>query len=60
MVDLVDLFLKYNADVDSMATEIAFAESENYRTSTPLCEAAKVQIQINPTQRYFLLQDCHG
>ena len=42
MVTLVNLLLKYNADVDSLATEIAFAENENYRTATPLCQAAKV------------------
>ena len=42
MVDLVELFLSYNADVDSLATEIAFAERDHYRTSTPLCQAAKV------------------
>jgi len=41
MVDLVELFLSYNADVDSLATEIAFAERDHYRTSTPLCQAAK-------------------
>jgi len=41
MVTLVNLLLKYNADVDSLATEIAFAENENYRTATPLCQAAK-------------------
>ena len=47
MVDLVELFLNYDADVDSLATEIAFAESEHYRTSTPLCQAAKVGIVSN-------------
>ena len=32
---------RYNADVNSLATEIAFAEQENYRASSPLCQAAR-------------------
>ena len=43
MITVVDLLLKYNADVDSLATEIAYADTENYKTSTPLCQAAKVE-----------------
>ena len=31
---------RYNADVNSLAIEIAFAEKENYRASSPLCQAA--------------------
>ena len=47
MVNLVDLLLRYNADVDSLATEIAFAESDSYRTSSPLCQAAKVHFLVS-------------
>ena len=32
---------RYNADVNNLATEIAFAEQENYRASSPLCQAAR-------------------
>lgn len=42
MVNLVSLLVRHGADVDSLATEIAFADSEHYRTSSPLCQAAKV------------------
>ena len=42
MVNLVDLLVRHGADVDSLATEIAFSDSEQYRTSSPLCQAAKV------------------
>ena len=37
----MSLFVRYNADVNNLATEIAFAEQENYRASSPLCQAAR-------------------
>ena len=36
-----DIVNRYNADVNNLATEIAFAEQENYRASSPLCQAAR-------------------
>ena len=41
MVELVSLLLDHGAHADTLATEIAFAEAEQYRTSTALCQAAK-------------------
>ena len=46
MVNLVGLLVRHGADVDSLATEIAFSDSEQYRTSTPLCQAAKVERKL--------------
>ena len=46
MVNLVGLLVRHGADVDSLATEIAFSDSEQYRTSSPLCQAAKVVKRI--------------
>ena len=41
MVELVSLLLDHGAHADTLATEIAFAEAEQYRTSSALCQAAK-------------------
>ena len=59
MVNLVDLLLRYNADVDSLATEIAFAESDSYRTSSPLCQAAKVPFLVskNTSQKLIFISE---
>ena len=46
MVNLVGLLERHGADVDSLATEIAFSDSEQYRTSSPLCQAAKVEYKL--------------
>ena len=41
MLDLVSILVKKGADVNHLATNTAFADREDYRTSSPLCEAAR-------------------
>ena len=66
MVNLVELLVRHGADVDSLATEIAFSDSEQYRTSSPLCQAAKVDkniknmLTINKYMYYIILERLLG